>query len=116
MPNSPHVLRTRKDQLVTWEYDVTEDHGSDDIVFYVEKTEPRGHDAVVETQEETLTEVHREPAPSAGTTITVTVDPIDLGLESNVRYERAVKRDDGNNEYMLDDGLLFVLRQTVTTS
>lgn len=104
------------DATLDWSFTPEEDYGGKDLIFYLEKTEPRGYEVHPNEKQRTLREVDRVPAPAAGEQVSVTVDAVGLELEPNTRYERAVKLEDNGTERTLEQGILFVLAPSVKSN
>lgn len=109
-------MRMFWDQKITWTFTPEEDHRPNDLLFYVEKTEPRGPFVHESQKKRTVTEIGRVAAPSPGTEVSVTLDALGEDLEKNTAYERAVKVDDNGTERTLEQDLLFVIAPSVETN
>lgn len=105
-------MRMLWDQTLEWTYPdsgtAKTDRSSDTLIFYLEKTDPRGAFVPEKKGNKTLVEVGRVQGPNQGGSVSVTINPPALGLSRDTRYERAVKVDDGGTERTLEQDLLFV--------
>jgi hypothetical protein len=121
------IERMLFDQTFEWAYPhegtSDMDRSGQTLIFYLEKTEPRGPHVPPTDTSSSLVEVGRTNGPAKGSSVSVTVDPGSLGLtrgsaknRGGTRYEMSVKVDDSGTERTLEEGLLFVFNPRVKTN